>query len=36
VDASQSGEGLREFARDWRDILEKRQKAEEGESSGSE
>lgn len=34
VDASQSGEGLREFARDWKDILEKRQKEdEEAESS---
>ncbi|KAK0251386.1 hypothetical protein B0A54_09319 [Friedmanniomyces endolithicus] len=29
VEASQSGEGLREFARDWQDILAKRQKAEE-------
>ncbi|KAK3075537.1 hypothetical protein LTR53_001067 [Teratosphaeriaceae sp. CCFEE 6253] len=36
VDASQSGEGLREFARDWQDILAKRQKAEEGESSDGE
>lgn len=34
VDASQSGEGLREFARDWKEILEKRQKDdEEAESS---
>ncbi|KAK0953740.1 hypothetical protein LTR91_023674 [Friedmanniomyces endolithicus] len=36
VDASQSGEGLREFARDWQDILARRQKAEEdgGSSDG--
>ncbi|KAK3650575.1 hypothetical protein LTR56_006280 [Elasticomyces elasticus] len=35
VDASQSGEGLREFARDWEDILAKRRKAEDdGQSSG--
>lgn len=34
VDASQSGEGLREFARDWKEILEKRQRDdEEAESS---
>ncbi|KAK0253565.1 hypothetical protein B0A54_16105 [Friedmanniomyces endolithicus] len=36
VDASQSGEGLREFARDWQDILAKRQKAEEVDSSEGE
>lgn len=38
VDAAQSGEGLREFARDWRDILARRQKEDEeaGESSGHE
>ncbi|TKA66110.1 hypothetical protein B0A55_09467 [Friedmanniomyces simplex] len=35
VDASQSGEGLREFARDWEDILAKRRKAEEEEDGGS-
>ncbi|CZT19835.1 related to Cell division cycle protein 123 [Ramularia collo-cygni] len=29
VDASQSGEGLREFARDWQNILEQRKAAEE-------
>lgn len=33
VDASQSGEGLREFARDWQNILAKRQKEEEAEQS---
>jgi len=35
VDASQSGEGLREFARDWENILAKRQRedAEAGQSS---
>lgn len=35
VDASQSGEGLREFARDWENILAKRQRedAEVGQSS---
>lgn len=35
VDAAQSGEGLREFARDWQNILDKRQKEEQelGESS---
>lgn len=34
VDASQSGEGLREFAKDWQNILAKRQKDEDiGESS---
>jgi hypothetical protein len=35
VDASASGDGLREFARDWKDILEKRQR-EDAESSGDE
>ncbi|KAK0273781.1 hypothetical protein LTS00_015713, partial [Friedmanniomyces endolithicus] len=36
VEASQSGEGLREFARDWQNILAKRRKAEEdgGSSDG--
>ena len=29
VDASQSGEGLREFARNWQNILDKRQKEDE-------
>lgn len=29
VDASQSGEGLREFARDWREMLAKRQREDE-------
>lgn len=33
VDASASGEGLREFARDWREILEKRQREEAAEES---
>ncbi|KAK5163654.1 uncharacterized protein LTR77_010603 [Saxophila tyrrhenica] len=38
VDASQSGEGLREFARDWENILAKRRREDEevGESSGDE
>ena len=37
VDASASGEGLREFARDWREILEKRQREDaDAESSGDE
>jgi hypothetical protein len=35
VDASASGDGLREFARDWKDILEKRQR-EDAESSEDE
>ena len=35
VDASQSGEGLREFARDWQEILAKRQRDEEGAESSS-
>lgn len=35
VDASQSGEGLREFARDWQNVLAQRQKQDaEAESSG--
>ncbi|KAK4504738.1 hypothetical protein PRZ48_002700 [Zasmidium cellare] len=33
VDASQSGEGLREFARDWQKILDERQRADAAESS---
>lgn len=37
VDASASGEGLREFARDWKDILEKRQREDaDAGSSGDE
>ena len=36
VDASQSGEGLREFARDWKETLEKRQKADEEAADSSE
>lgn len=36
VDAGASGEGLREFARDWREILEKRQTQDAAESSDSE
>lgn len=37
VDASQSGEGLREFAKDWQDILAQRQRQDaEAESSGEE
>jgi hypothetical protein len=37
VDAGASGEGLREFARDWKEILEKRQKDDaDAESSGDE
>jgi hypothetical protein len=37
VDAGASGEGLREFARDWKEILEKRQKDDaNAESSGDE
>ncbi|KAK4580163.1 hypothetical protein LTR86_000366 [Recurvomyces mirabilis] len=37
VDASQSGEGLREFAREWEGVLERRRKEEEAEeSSGGE
>ena len=38
VDASQSGEGLREFARDWEDILSKRrqEEADGGDSSEDE
>lgn len=37
VDASASGEGLREFARDWKEILEKRQREDaDAESSGDE
>ncbi len=36
VDASQSGEGLREFAKEWRDILARRQQADEGADEGSE
>ena len=35
VDASASGDGLREFARDWKEILEKRQR-EDAESSEDE
>jgi hypothetical protein len=37
VDASASGgDGLREFARDWKDILEKRQREDAEESSEDE
>ena len=36
VDASQSGEGLREFARDWENILAKRQREDAGAGQSSE
>ncbi|KAF2718029.1 D123-domain-containing protein [Polychaeton citri CBS 116435] len=36
VDASQSGEGLREFAQHWKEILEKRQKEDDGLSASDE
>jgi len=36
VDASQSGEGLREFARDWENILARRQREEERVAESSE
>ena len=36
VDASQSGEGLREFARDWENILAKRQREEAAAGQSSE
>ena len=36
VDASQSGEGLREFARDWQDILARRQREDEEVEDSSE
>lgn len=36
VDASQSGEGLREFAREWEDVLARRRKEDEEAESSSE